>query len=378
MLPDERKELFLRRSRRNKLHIQTDFFHKGTNIFPVFATKRYLCGVKHPVELFSELGRRLRDFGSDASTRPIIRRACEANGWFTPDDIRRAVAALCDEMLQPHLLEAWLRRYPLPVSTPRRVLVVMAGNIPLVGFFDLLCVVAAGHRCLVKPASKDRVLMEYVVGLLHELDPETAPELYDGCSSVDAVIATGGDNARRHFKARYAGIPTLLRGHRQSVAVLAGNETAEQLAALADDIWAYSGLGCRSVSMLFLPEGYDPPLEMPAVNDKYRNNYRQTAALLEMTGQPYRDLGGAVLVEQPTFPTHLSRIACARYRSPGEVEAWLADHDAELQCVVSACVDHSRRVGFGRAQAPSLTDYPDARDVMRWLAALDRPCRRKG
>lgn len=326
--------------------------------------------MKRSVELFSELGRRLRDFGNDATTRTVIRRACEANGWFTPKDILRAVAALCDEMLRPQLLEAWLRRYPLPVTAPRRVLVVMAGNIPLVGFFDLLCVAASGHRCAVKPASKDRILTEYVISLLRELDPELPVELYDGSGPVDAVIATGSDNARRHFRTLYADRPTLLRGHRQSVAVLSGRETEEQLAALADDIWAYSGLGCRNVSMLLLPEGYDPPLAMPRVNPRYLNNHRQSAALLAMTGQPYRDLGGASLVESDEFPTMLSRIACRRYRSPEEAEAWLADHDAALQCVVSECVGHSRRVGFGRAQSPSLTDYPDAKDVMAWLAAL--------
>ena len=140
---------------------------------------------------------------------------------------------------------------------------------------------------------------------------------------------------------------------------------------LADDIWAYSGLGCRSVSLLFVPEGYDLRLRMPAVNEKYRNNYRQQKALLTMTGRPFRDLGSAVAVEERAFPAALSRIACSRYKTLGEVEAWLAQHDAELQCVVSECVSHGRRTGFGRAQSPALTDYPDDRDVIAFLAALN-------
>ena len=168
---------------------------------------------------------------------------------------------------------------PVPVAEPRRVLVVMAGNIPLVGFFDMLCVLAAGHRCLVKPSAKDTVLMEYVIGLLRGIDPQVPVEFYDGSTSPDAVIATGSDNANRYFRAQYAGIPALLRGNRQSVAVLGGRETPAQLTALADDIWAYSGLGCRSVSLLFLPEGYDLQLRMPEVNVKYRNSYRQQKAL---------------------------------------------------------------------------------------------------
>ncbi len=247
--------------------------------------------MKSAIELFSALGRRLADFGGDVPTQEVAERACRANGWFTPADVRRAVAAIADGMLRRDRLETWLAPYPVPVAVPRRVLVVMAGNIPLVGFFDLLCVLAAGHRCLVKPSAKDRVLTEYVVGMLRELDPEVPVGFYDGLSPVDAVIATGSDNANRYFRTQYAGIPALLRGSRQSVAVLSGRETEAQLEGLADDIWAYSGLGCRSVSLLFVPEGYDLRLRMPAVNEKYRNNYRQQKALLTMTGRPFRDLG---------------------------------------------------------------------------------------
>ena len=194
---------------------------------------------------------------------------------------------------------------------------------------------------------------------------------YDGTSPVDAVIATGSDNANRYFRAHYAGIPSLLRGSRQSVAVLSGHETPEQLAGLADDIWAYSGLGCRSVSLIFAPEGYESALQIPSVNDKYINNYRQQRALLEMQGRSFVDLGCAVAVEQCAFPAALSRIAYAHYATLDEVAAWLAGHDGELQCVVTGCLPHSRRAGFGCAQSPALTDYPDDRDVLAWLAALD-------
>lgn len=328
--------------------------------------------MKDAIELFSELGARLRNFGDCAATREVAAAACRANGWFTPVEIVRAVRAIADDMLLREKLEAWLSAYPaVPVATPRRVLVVMAGNIPLVGFFDLLCTVVSGHTCLVKPSAKDTVLMEYVIGLLLELDASLSVERYDGVSSVDAVIATGSDNANRYFRTRYAGIPSLLRGSRQSVAVLSGRETPEQLAGLADDIWAYSGLGCRSVSLIFAPEGYEPKIQVPAVNDKYRNNYLQNRALLTMTRQPFIDLGSAVAVEQRAFPSALSRIAYTYYDSLDEVAAWLAAHDDELQCVVTACLPHSRRVGFGCAQSPALTDYPDDRDVIAWLAALN-------
>ena len=329
--------------------------------------------MKNAVSLFSELGARLREFGDDDATRRVVAAAHAANGWFLPEEIVRAVRTLADGMLRRERLEAWLGAYPALRTRiiPRRVLVVMAGNIPLVGFFDLLCVLAGGHRCLIKPSAKDRVLMEYVVRQLRELDPSVPIEYYEPGSPVDAVIATGSDNANRYFRTHYAGIPSLLRGSRQSVAVLSGTETPEQWAALSDDIWAYSGLGCRSVSLLFLPRGAEPILEMPPVNNKYKNNYIQQRALLEMQGRPFVDLGSALLIEQRAFPNALSCIAFTYYDTLEEVSSWLSEHDAELQCVVSECLVHSRRVAFGCAQAPELTDYPDDRDVLAWLATLN-------
>lgn len=334
---------------------------------------RIFATMKNAVTLFSELGDRLREFGGDDASREVIAAAHAANGWFLPEEIVRAVRTLADGMLRRDRLETWLGAYsalPHPVI-PRRVLVVMAGNIPLVGFFDLLCVLVSGHRCLVKPSAKDRVLMEYVVRQLRELEPSVPVEYYEEGTPVDAVIATGSDNANRYFRTHFAGIPSLLRGSRQSVAVLSGAETPEQWAALADDIWAYSGLGCRNVSLLFLPRGVDPLLEMPRVNGKYRNNYIQQKALLEMQGLPFVDLGSAVLVEQCAFPNALSCIAFTHYDTLEEVSAWLSAHDDELQCVVSDCLPHSRRAAFGCAQSPALTDYPDDRDVIAWLATLN-------
>lgn len=327
--------------------------------------------MKAMIGVFSELGERLRRFGDDPSTDRIAREACAANAWFSPAEVRRAVRTIGEDMLRRERLEAWLAHYPaVPVARPRRVLVVMAGNIPLVGFLDLLCVLVSGHACAVKPSAKDTVLAEFVLEQLRAIEPHIPVAIYDG-SPVDAVIATGGDNAVRHFRARFGGLPMLLRGSRQSVAVLSGRETAEQSEALSDDIWAYSGLGCRNVSLVFLPEGCELRLQPPAMNEKYRRNYLQTRALLTLAGRPFRDLGAAVAVEQRELPASLSQISYTYYRSAEEVEAWLADQDDRLQCVVAECIDHPRRVGFGRAQSPSLTDYPDDRDVISFLAGLD-------
>jgi len=330
----------------------------------IFAT------MERMIELFVALGDRLRHFGGDPETRKVALAACQANEWLSVDEIGRALRALATDMLQPEPLRRWLAAYPCPVYTPRRILTVMAGNIPAVGFFDLLCVVCSGHRCLYKTSAKDRILLDYIVGELQTLSSDLPIERYDGSSPVDAVIATGSDNAVRYFKARYADRPMLLRGSRQSVAVLSGHETPEQLAALSDDIWAYSGLGCRNVSLVFVPVGYDLQLQVPRLNGKYKNNYIQTKAMLRMNGVPFRDFGSAVAVEQMEFPKALSELAVACYRTLDEVAAWLAAHDAEIQCVVTECLSHGRQVSFGQAQSPKLTDWPDGQDVLAWLTAL--------
>ena len=180
------------------------------------------------IDIFSALGYRLAAFGKTPDTVEVVRRAAVENPWFLPQEIIRAVKVIRCEMLERQRLEAWAGAYP-PVRTPKRVLVVMAGNIPLVGFFDLLCVLASGHACRVKPSSKDTVLIGYVVDLLRTIDPAIPLRMAEQGERPDAVIATGSDNANRYFRMLFGGIPSLLRGSRQSVAVLSGRETAAEL-----------------------------------------------------------------------------------------------------------------------------------------------------
>lgn len=323
------------------------------------------------VDTLVALGKRLEGFGKEPISAAVIRKACEANGWFTPDSVCTAVEAIRCEMLDRAKLTTWLASYAVPVTTPKNILIIMAGNIPLVGFFDLLCVVASGHRAWVKPSSKDRVLIDFMVEQLREIDPLIAIAYADPTYQPDAVIATGSDNTNRYFRATYGAIPTLLRGSRQSVAVLAGDETEGELCGLAEDIWLHNGLGCRNVSLVMLPEGCAfPALCPPQLHPHYRDNYRQVRAVRTMTESPFMDLDGALAVEQHDFPHALCEIAYFHYRSIEEVEAWLSAHDTALQCVVSRCVKHPRRVDFGQAQHPALTDYPDAVDVVAFLETI--------
>ncbi len=292
----------------------------------------------------------------------IVARAAAENQWFTPGDIRRAAEAIASQMLDQIALREWTARYDIARDEPRRVGVVMAGNIPLVGFFDMLCVLAAGDECLYKPSSKDAVLVDFVAS---ELGKTLPVHRWEG-QPIDALIATGSDNARRHFRDLYAGLPMLLRGSRGSVAVLDGGEADNRLRAMSNDIFDYSGLGCRNVSRIFLPTGYDLIrlatilAEHRAPSEGYYNNYIQRRAMLQMQGVPFIDGGFFVLREGDNFPEYISEITY----SFGDGKAWLSMHKDAVQCVVGCDTD------FGRAHLPGLGDYADGVDTMQFLSSI--------
>ena len=328
--------------------------------------------MKSCVQIFSELGEHLAKFGSDDESRSAIVRAVADNDWFSVNDIRYAVEALRSELLDGEKIEAWLSHYPSAARNNHRVAIIMAGNIPLVGFFDLMCVLASGCVACVKPSSKDRALEAYIERLLLEIEPALRIEAYVEGGEYDAVIATGGDSANLYFRTAFEAIPALLRGSRHSVAVLSGKEKKGDLELLADDIFAYSGLGCRSVSLLFVPKGVKVTLPTRKMCAAYHNNYLQCRALLTMQGVKFKDLGEAVLVNsQAEFPRFLSQINVVEYSSLNDVKQWLIDHDESLQCVVSNLEGlHSRCVPLGRAQYPTLFDYADECDTMQFLSQI--------
>lgn len=336
------------------------------------------------IEPFVRLGETLEARLRDGSAEAVIAKSTEQNPLFTPEAVSGAIRAICEDMLRRETLERWIGRYPRPQGfVPRKIGLVTAGNLPLVGFSDLLCVLVCGHTCLLKPSSKDRVLTRYVVSLIREIDPTLVVRpLDDECP--DRLIATGSDTTRLHFESAYPGIPKLLRGSRGSVAVLQGDESIRELEGLADDIFLYSGMGCRSVGRLFVPRDYDlcrlrdilARHGCPSPN--YRNGYRQRRALCLMQGLPFTDGGFFLLCERSDDPP-AGTIACTRYDRPDEAKRWIDDNDSRLQCIVAAAhtLRHPRRVDFGRAQHPSPEDYPDGVDVMAFLLREDdRPSER--
>lgn len=326
------------------------------------------------VRLGQELERRLDSGELDGA----IARSMEDNRWFTRESVGHALRAICTDMLREETLRRWIGRYSgCPAARPARVGLIMAGNIPLVGFSDLLCVLACGHECLVKVSSKDRAMTGYVIRLIREIEPGfRIGEIGD--TTPDALIATGSDNTRRYFESMYPGIPALLRGSRLSAAVLAGDESDEELRGLRDDIFLYYGMGCRNVSRLFVPRGYDFGRlcdilrQRPVTHFPYLNNYRQAKAVRTMEDSAFIDGGFFLLAEKEAGTDNLSEIVYAYYDDPDEVREWLAVHDDRIQCVVGRSVRHPRRVGFGQAQHPTPWDYPDGVDVVDFLLRLSR------
>ncbi len=308
----------------------------------------------------------------------VRRTAVSENGWFTDEGIRFAASAIREQMLDRTKIEAWLGAYDrLPVTEPKTVEVVAAGNIPLAGFFDVMCVLVSGHRCAVKYSSRDSVLMRKVTDFLATECSLPVAEASSG--KPDALIASGGDASMAALDSSFSSVPRLLRGHRSSLAVLDGSETGDRLDRLADDVFLHCGMGCRNVSLIFVPRGFDIGRLSAAfeghtrsLSPKYRHNYLQTRALLAMSHADMVDADGFMFCFDRDFPSALSRINVSFYDSVDEVSAWLAKNDDRIQCVVSEAVEYPRRCGFGMAQKPSLTDYPDGKDTMRFLSEMAR------
>lgn len=331
------------------------------------------------ISAFEELGIQFRNKLAYGSIMPVIEAACLANSWFTEENVKYALEAVCSEMLDGGKLRQWISRYNISDrNTAKNIGIVMAGNIPLVGFFDLLCVLVTGNSACIKTSSKDRVLMEFMIESLLEIEPGfNIKVMGSGFQMPYAIIATGGDQANLHFRAAFEGIPSVLRTNRTSIAVLDGRESDEDLQNLWNDIFLYFGLGCRNVSRIFVPQGYDLKCLAGILGRKkialrsFLNEYLQNKALLTMQGEYFIDGGFFTMTHEDGGAAKLSNISVSEYSDINNVREWLADNENRLQCVVSSNSDvFPRQVGFGRSQRPSLSDYPDGIDVISFLVSL--------
>lgn len=338
---------------------------------------------QHHIKHFAQLGAFFKQHVETDSS--VFTQAYVRNNWFTVDYIKKALLAWSSE-LNPDNLTRWLQPYFVNTTTfsQKQVAIIMAGNIPLVGLHDLLCVLASGHQAVVKLSSDDEVLMKWVIEALQKMNPEYAQQIVISESQLpktfDAVIATGSNNTNRYFEYYFKGKPALLRKSRNSVAVITGNESDTQMQKLADDVFMYFGLGCRNVSKLYLPEGYDMKHFYENCNGyryhmdhhKYANNYTYHRALLLMNMAPHLDNNFLLLKEDKQLASPLGLLYYQYYKNLDEVnEALLAQAD-QIQCVVSEVPLKVETVPFGMAQYPAIHSYADGVDTMKFLMELGR------
>lgn len=324
------------------------------------------------IKLLVKLGEYLQ---SDADTWALARENAERqNGWFTQLFISTAVNNITQHYLNAAALEVFAAAYQVPdmQSDPKTIGLVMAGNIPLVGFHDWLCIFLSGHNVRIKPSSKDIILMTHIIEKMAEWNPalktqSSFSEMLKGC---DAYIATGSNNAARYFDYYFSKYPHIIRRNRTSVAILTGHESAEELNSLADDANLFYGLGCRNVTKLFVPHGYDfvPLLETFkkyldfADHNKYKNNYDYQLAILLLNNKYYMTNGAILLVENEAAFSAISQLHYQYYTgNTDEISASL-QNNPDIQCVIGKGF-----IPFGRAQQPGLADFADGVDTMKFL-----------
>jgi len=327
-----------------------------------------------------QLGDYISEYGE--FLQAFVARTEFNNKWFTKENQKQSLLAIASQFLDKDKLSEWISAYDIPMENQAKTVgLILAGNIPLVGFHDVLTVFVAGHKSLIKLSDKDRFLLPHLLNKLKEFAPasESYFEVVDRMKNLDAVIATGSNNSARYFEAYFGKYPNIIRKNRHAVAVLNGEETEEELRSLGHDIFSYYGLGCRNVSKIYLPKGYDFNLLMETLhefnylvhNSKYKNNFDYNIALFQLNKVPLVNNGSIILVENEELTSRIATLHYEYYEDVNKVEKALEIRSNELQLVATNLDFSDLNVKkFGEAQQPSLSDYADGVDSLDFLVKL--------
>ncbi|WP_370476865.1 acyl-CoA reductase [Tamlana flava] len=308
-----------------------------------------------------------------------LKLAEEHNGWFTPENIRFAIKGWAD-LLSTENLNKWLKPYQINNVSPKKVAIIMAGNIPLVGFHDFLSVLITGHEVLVKQSSSDKHLLPFLAKYLEYVAPQFKGKINFTEAKVedfDAVIATGSNNTARYFEYYFKGKPSIIRNNKNSVAILTGNETSEDLKNLSEDIFRYYGLGCRNVSKLFVPKGYKFDAFFEAIYHwhpiidrvKYANNYDYNKAVYLMSEFDMLENGFFMIKEDESYASPIATAFYEYYEDKESLKEKLETEKNKIQCIVSQGFVENE-IPFGQTQKPQLWDYADSVDSIEFLLAI--------
>ena len=309
----------------------------------------------------------------------LLENAKPHNGWFTSENMLLALRNWSEALSKDNLLR-WTSAYQFTDTAPKTVAIIMAGNIPLVGFHDFLSVLISGNKALVKQSSNDAVLLPFLSEFLINYEPEFKNRIQfsdEHLKNFDAVIATGSNNTARHFEYYFGKYPNIIRHNRNSVAILTGNETLEELKNLCNDIFTYFGLGCRNVSKIYVPVNYDFEMFFKACydwkeiihNNKYINNYDYNKAVYLMDNLPLLDNEFLILKEDSQLSSPIAVLFYEYYDSLPQLRKHLQTISEDIQCVVSSNLSPGD-VHFGETQKPKLWDYADDVDTLAFLLQL--------
>ena len=330
--------------------------------------------IQQRIDLLVQLGEYMS--GNNEQWQIAKERAGGQNSWFIPEFIEAAIANITNNFLQRSVLESFVSQYSIAeVNThPKKVGIVLAGNIPLVGFHDVLCTFLCGHYAFMKPSTKDEALIKHLVEKMKEWQPAADPyftlsALLKGC---DAYIATGSNNTSRYFDYYFRNYPSIIRRNRTSVAILTGQESEEELEGLADDVYQYFGLGCRNVTKLYVPRNYRFETLLKALSkynylhnhNKFKNNYDYNLAAHILNNKYYMTNGSILLVEDPSPFSPISQLHYEFYDDIASVQQTLTDNNV-IQCVVG-----SSFTPFGQAQCPTIDTFADGVDTVEFLKSL--------
>lgn len=309
----------------------------------------------------------------------LCRKTKAKNGWFTKESISLAFNGI-NRFLDAEKLRKWIDGNSVPHQNPKEVGIVMAGNIPMVGFHDMLCTVVTGHTAQIKLSSQDDVLIPYIVNLLFDISPELSHQIrfVNKLKSPQAIIATGSNNSARYFEYYFSSIPHIIRKNRISVGIISGNESKEELYSLGKDILQYFGLGCRNISKLLVPEKYDfrffyeniEPLQSVVLHHKYANNYDYNKSILLINALKFLDNGFLLVQESNQLVSPISVVFYENYKSDKALVSYLDQNKKEIQCVVSGGDHLPGRIPFGSTQKPELWDYSDNVNILEFLSGL--------
>lgn len=306
----------------------------------------------------------------------LIQLSQSHNGWYTPEQVHYAINSWAEALTEENLNE-WLSKYNFDNVQPKKVALILAGNIPLVGFHDFLSVLITGHDVIVKTSSNDQHLLPFLAKYLIHIAPELENKITfsEGkLENFDAVIATGSNNTARYFEYYFKDKPSIIRKSRNSIAVLNGKESKEQLIALGEDIFRYFGLGCRNVSKLFVPKGYTFDSFFEAIfeyqdvihYEKYANNYDYNKAVFLMSNFKLLDNGFLTIKEDSSHASPISSVFYEYYENLTDLEKKLEAEAEHIQCIVSNNLIKNS-VAFGQTQKPKLWDYADNTDTISFL-----------